>query len=467
MTSPRNKELGLLLFGDITLFFVALWLSLLLRYFQLPSVDRFMLHVLPFAVLFFVWVVVFFVAGLYDKHTVILKDNLSMLIINTQIVNLIIAAVFFFSIPFFGITPKTILLIYLIISSLLIIAWRLYVFPLFWSQEGRHALLIGEGPEIEELVKEVNNNTRYGFVFSRIVDLEMVRNTKDIEAKLLDIIKGEQIAIVVTDSRNVYLEPFFPSLFDLTFLHSRATFIDLYKVYETIFDRVPLSALRYNWFLEHIPQSSHIVYDFLKRLIDLIGAFVLCVPLAITVPFVWLVTRLQGGGPIFITQERIGQHGSLVRVTKFRTMRTSENGVWIGESTNTVTPLGAFLRKTSLDELPQVLNVLKGDMSLIGPRNDLSKLGERLAEAIPYYNIRYMIKPGITGWAQTHQRYSPGNISPQSIEETKVRLAYDLYYVKNRSLWLDLGIALRTLGTLLGRFGSSFQVRYSSLYGKR
>jgi lipopolysaccharide/colanic/teichoic acid biosynthesis glycosyltransferase len=148
-------------------------------------------------------------------------------------------------------------------------------------------------------------------------------------------------------------------------------------------------------------------------------------------------------------------------------MRTSENGVWIGESTNTVTPLGAFLRKTSLDELPQVLNVLKGDMSLIGPRNDLSKLGERLAEAIPYYNIRYMIKPGITGWAQTHQRYSPGNISPQSIEETKVRLAYDLYYVKNRSLWLDLGIALRTLGTLLGRFGSSFQVRYSSLYGKR
>lgn len=467
MTSARNKELGLLIVGDIALFFIALWVSLAIRYLAFPSLDQLFVHLLPFAVLFFVWALVFFVAGLYDKHTVILKDHLSSLIINTQIINIIIAAIFFFFIPFFGITPKTILLIYLAISSSLIIVWRLYVFPLFWPHKGRRALLIGEGPEIEELVTEVNNNTRYGFTFTRIVDLDAIRTTEDVEQRLLQIIEDEQIALIVADSHSVHLEPFFPSLFDLTFVTTRATFVDLYTVYETIFDRVPLSALRYNWFLEHIPQSSHLIYDFFKRLVDIIGATILSLLLLVVLPLVWIAARIYGDGSIFIVQERIGQHGGIVRVRKFKTMRTNENGVWIGESANAVTRLGTLLRTTSLDELPQVVNVLKGNMSLIGPRNDLTKLGERLASAIPYYNIRYTIKPGITGWAQTHQRYSPGNISPQSIEETKVRLAYDLYYVKNRSLMLDIGIALRTLGTLLGRFGSILQVRYSSLYGSK
>jgi lipopolysaccharide/colanic/teichoic acid biosynthesis glycosyltransferase len=142
-------------------------------------------------------------------------------------------------------------------------------------------------------------------------------------------------------------------------------------------------------------------------------------------------------------------------------MRTNENGVWLGESNNKVTRVGAFLRKTSLDELPQIINILRGEMSLIGPRNDIAGLGVRLANEIPYYNIRYIIKPGITGWAQTHQMYSPGNISPQSVEETKMRLAYDLFYVKNRSLLLDIAIAFRTFSTLIGRFGSIIQVGYS------
>ncbi len=121
---------------------------------------------------------------------------------------------------------------------------------------------------------------------------------------------------------------------------------------------------------------------------------------------------------------------------------------------NYVTRVGAFLRTSSLDEFPQCINILRGEISLIGPRNDILGLANRLADAIPYYSIRYIVKPGITGWAQINQQYEQGNISPQSIEETKTRLAYDFYYIKNRSFALDIVIALKTVKRMLFRVSS-------------
>jgi lipopolysaccharide/colanic/teichoic acid biosynthesis glycosyltransferase len=129
---------------------------------------------------------------------------------------------------------------------------------------------------------------------------------------------------------------------------------------------------------------------------------------------------------------------------------------WVGEgkTQNKVTRVGSFLRVTSIDEFPQFINILAGELSLIGPRNDIVGLGERLADTIPFYRLRYSVKPGITGWAQINQQYEQGNISPQSIEETKVRLAYDFYYIKNRSLMLDIIIALKTAKRMVFRLGS-------------
>ena len=152
-----------------------------------------------------------------------------------------------------------------------------------------------------------------------------------------------------------------------------------------------------------------------------------------------------------------------VRVYKLRTMTSNDAGssTWVKEDVqkqNFVTKVGSFLRKTSIDEMPQLWNILKGEMSLIGPRNDIEGLGQRLVKEIPYYTIRNFVKPGITGWAQTHQHYMGDNISPQSLEESKVRLAYDLYYVKNRSFMLDMEIALRTIKTLLSRFGITIKL---------
>ena len=206
------------------------------------------------------------------------------------------------------------------------------------------------------------------------------------------------------------------------------------------------------------------VYDGVKRVIDIIGSIILGLVLIMLLPFIYIAMRFEGKGNLFITQERIGQFNRPVIVYKIRTMteNRSASATWTNEDAregNKVTHVGEILRKLSIDELPQVWNILKGEMSLIGPRNDIKGLGERLANEIPYYNIRNFVKPGVTGWAQTHQHYMGDNISPQSIEETKVRLSYDLYYVKNRSLLLDVDIALRTMKTLLSRFGVTIKFR--------
>ncbi len=455
----RRSEASLLLLGDIIVLFIALWATLLVRYFDVPDRELFHNHFVPFALLSLVWVLVFFIAGLYDQHTEFLKRRLPGMILNAQLVNIAIAAVFFASIPYFGITPKTNLLIYLGVSSSLLIVWRLFVFKYLFPRRREKALLVGEGKEIEDLINEVNQNRRYSFEFVRSLDADMLANTHDLEEKLTDLVEREHISVIVADARNARVAPSVPLFFSLAFSRQRIRFMDLQTMYENIFDRVPLSLLHYDWFLAHASRSSHPLYDFFKRGIDIIGASLLALVLCAIFPLVWIAIKFEDAGSIFLSQERMGIWNSLMRVYKFRTMSANENGVWLGESKNKVTKVGAFLRKTSIDELPQVINILRGEMSLIGPRNDLTGLGTRLGEEIPFYNIRTIIKPGITGWAQTHQQYTPGNISPQSVEETKMRLAYDLYYIKHRSLLLDLNIALRTVKTLLSRFGINIKLR--------
>lgn len=456
----------MLLGGDAVFFLVALWVTLLVRYLEIPSREIIELHFTPFLLLSAIWVTVYFIAGLYDKQTTFVRRRLLGLIVNAQIFNVGLAAVFFFVIPYFGIEPKTNLLIYLVISSLLIAWWRLSLSRVLSPKRNYRALLFAESVEAEELVHEVNNNTRYQFEFVHMVDSALARSTPDFGAKVSELIARENITVVVADPYSEHLQPFLPSLFASTFLTGNVLFLDLARTYEDIFDRLPLSTLRYEWFFSHISRSTHIGYDVFKRAIDLVGCMFLSLVLAALFPLVALLMRLEGKGPLFISQKRIGQYGREITIYKFRTMQRSENGPWLGETDNKITKVGNLLRITSVDELPQIYNILKGEMSLIGPRNDISSLGKRLAEEIPYYNIRYLIKPGISGWAQTHQAYGPGKISPQSIEESRVRLAYDLYYIKRRSLFLDIAIGLRTLKTLLGRFGVRIQLGYNEVHAQ-
>lgn len=459
----RTRELLILLLGDVLLFYLALWISLLLRYFAIPTGDIFNQHLGPFTWMFVGWILVFYIAGLYDKHTVFLKSLLRQRIIITQILNVTIAGILFLILPL-GITPKTTLLIYVVVSSLLILWWRLRLFNLFSPKKLHNALLIADGEEADELIREVNQNERYNYRFIKMINSDVVKQTPNFEDKILDVIEKERISIIVAHSRSPYLETLLPKLFELTFLKFKFTFLDFHRVYEETFDRVALSSLHYEWFIMHVSQSRRYVYDVVKRLIDIIGASIIGFVFLCLLPFIYLAMRMEGNRRVFMTQKRMGQYNAHIEVCKVQTMTSNDStsATWLPEDAqkaNVVTNVGAVLRKTSIDEMPQVWNILKGEMSLIGPRNDIEGLGERLAREIPYYNIRNFVKPGVTGWAQTHQHYMGDNISPQSLEETRVRLSYDLYYVKNRSILLDISIALRTIKTLLSRFGFNLRLR--------
>jgi len=458
----RTRELSVLIIGDIFCFSLALWLTLFVRYFELPSMLRLEAHFWPFLILSGVWLFIFYIAGLYDKHTVFLKNMLLSRIVNAQVINILIAALLFLIIPF-GIAPKTNLVIYLVVSIVLITAWRLWLFNYFSPKSKHKAILIADGQEAIELADEINNNDRYNYSFIRIIDDKTALHAPDFESKLLSLIDKEDVEIIVANPRGEHIERVLPSIFDMAFLRFKFTFLDFYKVYEDTFDRVPLSALRYDWFITHVSQSKSLIYDFAKRTIDIVGGLILLISLGMVLPFIALAMRIEGNKKIFMKQDRIGKYNEPIEVYKIQTMTVNDAGssTWTSEDNkkgNVVTKVGAWLRRASIDEWPQCINILKGQMSLIGPRNDISGLGSRLAEEVPYYNIRNFVKPGITGWAQTHQHYMSGNISPQSIEESKVRLAYDLFYIKNRSLILDIEIALRTFKTLMSRFGVTIKL---------
>jgi lipopolysaccharide/colanic/teichoic acid biosynthesis glycosyltransferase len=232
-----------------------------------------------------------------------------------------------------------------------------------------------------------------------------------------------------------------PHLYNLIF--SKVRFIDEYKVYEDIFDRVPLSLVNYSWFLENISSGVHIAYDFLKRIMDISISLPLGLISLLVYPFVYIAIKLDDNGTAFFTQDRVGKGGKIIKIIKFRTM---SEGI-----SQHVTRVGEVLRRTRVDELPQLWNVIRGDISIVGPRPEIPTLVNQYKKEIPYYNVRHLIKPGLSGWAQIHQEKPPK--FDIGFDETKIKLSYDLYYIKNRSFMLDLKIALQTVKTLLSRSG--------------
>lgn len=445
MITSNWKESIVLFFGDSVVLYMALFLTLGLRALLGGTEAQLSIHVLPFTILILVWLFLFFVAGLYEKHTLLFKSKLPVVILNTQIVNSIVAVLFFYFIPYFEIAPKTNLFLYLLISFVLLVWWRLYEIRFVGLRNVEKALLIGSGKEVVELESEVNHNRRYSMTFAitaKLTDLENATYTQTLISKL----RTEQITVCVIDLKNEKIEPLLPHLYSLIFANIKI--IDIYRAYEDIFDRIPLPVINYSWFLEHLSRSSHVAYDVFKRTTDLLIATLLGVISLVVYPFVALGIKLDDGGPVFITQRRLGHLKKEILIYKFRSMQTNEDGVWLGETQNKITRVGKFLRKSRIDELPQLWNVIKGDISLIGPRPDTVALETRLASEIPYYAIRYLIKPGLSGWAQIKH-----DVVPQSIEENKERLTYDLYYIKNRSIILDVKILFQTIKTLLSRTG--------------
>ncbi len=445
MTIASKKRVGLLFAGDFIVLLISLWITLFVRYAAAPRAETLLAHFTAFLPLLLIWILVFFISGLYEKYTVIFKTEIPLTLFRAQFLNAGLAVVFFYFSPYLPIAPKTVLFLYVVISSLCLLVWRTEIFPRFARGESKdNAVIIGAGPEMEELKREINGGN-YSMKFVSSIDLDHPENFY-FQSDVVSKIYSEDISTVVIDLEHKAAAPIIPQLYNLIF--SKVRFIDVHRVYEEVFGRVGLSLINHSWFLENISTTPKYVYDASKRLMDIIVAVPLALISFIVYPFVAIAVKLDDGGPIFIVQERIGKENKVIRIPKFRSMKSSDKGLWVKEKDDRITRVGKFLRRTRIDELPQLLSVIKGDLSLVGPRPDIYDIGMKLSKEIPYYTVRSLISPGLSGWAQIRQE-----LPPQSLEETKIRLAYDFYYIKNRSFFLDLKIALQTIRTLLLRVG--------------
>jgi lipopolysaccharide/colanic/teichoic acid biosynthesis glycosyltransferase len=220
--------------------------------------------------------------------------------------------------------------------------------------------------------------------------------------------------------------------------------------YEEMLGRVPINFLEADWLVRSFVDQARVnrFYQVGKRLFDILGGLVGVLILALIWPFVAILILVDSGRPVVFSQTRAGKGGKPYRIIKFRTMRVDAEKQGepqlAKEDDVRSTRVGRILRKTRVDEWPQFINVLRGEMSLVGPRPERPELMEYFEKQIPFYRARLLEKPGITGWSQVNFGYAA------TIEEMSVKLEYDLYYIKRRSAVLDLVIILRTLATVFG-----------------
>ncbi len=222
------------------------------------------------------------------------------------------------------------------------------------------------------------------------------------------------------------------------------------SVYEELFGRVPIMVHKSDWVLRTFVDqaSTSTFYSLVKRVMDLIGASVGLLILGLLFPFIAIAILASSGGPVIYSQNRLGRNGKVFKIYKFRTMikDAEKDGKPKAAEENDarITKIGKLLRKSHLDELPQFYNILRGEMSLVGPRAERPELEQDLHEAIPFYRARLLVKPGASGWAQVNFGYA------STIEASTIKLEYDLYYIKHQNLLLDISVMIRTAGTMLG-----------------
>jgi len=441
-----RRETILLLIGDFVILVASLWAALTIRNLTLPSVGYFLGNFIPFIPVFLLSLAVFYTAGLYEKQTRPIRSVMGVRILGAQVATVAIAAIIFFILPL-SIAPKTILVLYLALSVAAESAWRFYRMNREIEEGNRvPALLVGSGSAVTELYDEVQGNDRYLLRFIARIETSSLAEGGVLKAITDGIGSGARIVVIDTADASVmrdmarYAEP----------AGDGVLVKDFASLYEEIFDRVSLEHLDTAQILEAV-SKRHALYDGAKRLFDTALALVGAVIAAPFIGIAALALSFDGGIPFF-SHARIGKGGRPFALLKLRSMLLNDHGDPALQKKNRVTALGGLLRKTRIDELPQLWNVFTGDLSFIGPRPELPKIAEVYEREIPHYWMRHLITPGLSGWAQIHDYDAPRG--PADVERTRRKLSFDLYYLKHRSFGLDLAIAVKTLRTLLAFSGT-------------
>lgn len=449
--------------GDLFFLQAALLLALMTRYQTVNLSEHWPSHRIAFGIVFALWIIIFFINGLYDikraKNSIAFFQNLLI----SFIANFFIGLMFFYFVPAFRITPKTNLVLAVAFSIVLVSLWRaLFNHWLGPKLLRRSILFLGFHPRVEDLVTAFAKDPQLGFATAAIVEpqqhlipdhvsqsVELFSDPMRIRS-VVDIKEIHTVVIAPHLARAGELEK---ELYELLFW--RVEMADLATFYEHITGRVNADMVNESWFWQNLRESRKQYYDALRTIVDISFAIILGLLLLILLPFVAIAIMVESGGPLFIKQQRVGLHNKPFTIYKLRTMyASSKSGLaessgpqFASANDSRITKVGKWLRRLRIDELPQSLNILKREMNLIGPRPERAVFVEQLQERMPYYSIRHLIRPGLTGWAQVSYRYG------STIEENLVKLEYDLYYMKYRSLLMDIVIMLKTVHIIAKAMG--------------
>ncbi len=444
----------LLLLVDILIIILSINLAFIIRLKE-PTISYLGLNKGLFTILLMlaIFLTSFYIFDFYNTREKFRSIRFLANVIGSVILVSLISIGLFYVFPYM--IGRGVFLISLILIEILIVTWRLF-YPSFFklTLPTRKVLIVGKGKPAEVIYSLIRKNPEYkviGIIGDRsrkkgALEKKTLGNTLSLE-KIVNDYDIDDIIVTTEPIRNKQLNK--------SLINCKMRGINIWDVpafYEYFIDKLPVQYIKEHWFLftHGFEKLGSNIYRRLKRAIDLVISSVVLIiafPLGIIIA---LAIKLNSKGSIFFMQERVGENQKPFNLFKFRTMVSdAERGVpmWAEENDPRVTNIGKIIRKTRLDELPQLINVIKGDMSLIGPRPEREFFVKKLTEKIPFYSLRFSVKPGLTGWAQVIYRYGA------SEEDALEKLQYELYYVKNMSLFLDIRILLKTIRIILFGMG--------------
>lgn len=441
MNISRTKITAILL-GDVALFYASLFLTLLIRYrgeYISALYSLVYQHFQVFSIILLPWLLVFYLFELYREKN--FKPNMATLTLFAQALATNVAvsiALFYFFLPVLGLSPKTNLIIFVAVFAFLDYVFRLGLGQIFVKRGMRNnVLFIGDSPEMATTVEFIRQNPQIGYSVSK-----WIKEEDGGFDHLKTMIERDRINTLVIQSSIIKKSSTVKIVYQL--LPMGVRIFDFVDFYELTFKQIPLKEIEENWFIEHIRPIGPL-YAFSRMVFERILAVVMLIVLSPIMVLAAIAVKLTSRGPIIYKQERVGKNEQSFAIYKFRSMRADaekHGAQWSAPGDNRVTKVGKFLRATHIDEFPQLFNVLRGEVSFVGPRPERPEFVADLKKKVPYYEVRHLVQPGITGWAQIGYRYG------SSVEDAYRKLEFDIYYLKNMSFVLDILIILKTIKTV-------------------
>lgn len=404
---------AILLFGDVTILYVALAAALFLRgeglLLQFTTV-----YLLPFTILNVIWIAVFYLYDFYSYRTFRSRTHFVEAFFQAIVVNSLISIAFFYLIQVFEITPKTNLALYLVVFTLLFVSWRWIFGTRLKGQRSLEKIAL----VLPEHVPTSIARDLLQYPFHEIVESDqdadrIVSDNLDAHTLHSEILAGKSVSGVIDYTQDVLM-------------------------------RIPVELIDTTWITRNIASQQTGEFRATKRAADVLMCLILSLSMGWLFVVIAPMVKFSSSGPVFYKQQRLGFRGRPFTIVKFRTMTldAEADGVrWAEKNDRRVTSVGKILRHTHLDELPQLWNIFRGDMSFVGPRPERPEFATNLEKEIPNYSLRHLVKPGLTGWAQINHGYGA------TVDDVKVKLSYDLYYVLNQSVIFDAKIWFNTIAS--------------------